>query len=71
MTHDRRLVFDVSSLARWAGPPGGIVRVEQELLRAWGDTVLPAVFDPDLGSDRGIRSEWRTPLFDNRAALVL
>ena len=71
MTHDRRLVFDVSSLARWAGPPGGIVRVEQELLRAWGDTVLPAVFDPDLGRYRGIRAEWRAPLFDNRAALVL
>lgn len=66
-----RLVFDVSSLARWAGPPGGIVRVEQELLRAWGDTVVPAVFDPDRGVYRQIRRDWLKPLTDDRAALVL
>jgi hypothetical protein len=31
---ERRIVLDVSSLARWSGPPVGIRRVESELARA-------------------------------------
>lgn len=71
MSQPTRLVFDVSSLARWAGPPGGIVRVEQELLRAWGTSVVPAVFDPDRGCYRRITPKWLDPLVHDRAALVL
>jgi glycosyltransferase involved in cell wall biosynthesis len=71
MHGERRLIFDVSSLARWSGPPSGIVRVEQELLRAWGSTVVPAVFDPDLGRYRTIAPAWRDRLLGDAAALVL
>ena len=70
----RRLVFDVSSLARWAGPPGGIARVEQELLTAAladRPDILPAVFDPDSGRYRRIRDEWRDIILGGEGAVVL
>lgn len=46
---DGRIVFDLSSAARWSGPPVGIVRVQRELglwaRRRWPRTQF-AIFDP-------------------------
>lgn len=69
-----RLVFDVSSLARWVGVPGGIVRVEHELLKAFRSQqpdIVPAVFDPVLGCYRTIRDEWRDVILGESGAVRL
>jgi glycosyltransferase involved in cell wall biosynthesis len=45
-----RIIFDVSTSLRWAGPPSGIVRVERELALWAHDNVadvLYAFFDPN------------------------
>lgn len=39
-----RLLFDLSTLARWAGPPVGIIRAERELARFARDHLEHAVF---------------------------
>ena len=69
-----RLVLDVSSLARWAGPPAGIVRIEQELLnaaRADRPDIILAVFDPARGHYRSIREAWRKVILSGDGAVVL
>ncbi len=69
-----RLVFDVSSLARWAGPPGGIVRVERELLEAARldrPDIIPAVFDPSREMYRLLQPAWRDLVLGSDGAVVL
>ena len=56
-----RLLFDVSSLARWTGTPVGIPRVEHELAGyafAHPDAITLIVFDPRIGCFRALRREW-------------
>jgi glycosyltransferase involved in cell wall biosynthesis len=55
-----RLVLDVTSTCRWTGPPVGIVRVEQELIRyaiATRPDVVFAFHHPSLG-DRTLNPAW-------------
>ncbi|WP_426958166.1 glycosyltransferase family 4 protein [Muricoccus radiodurans] len=54
-------MLDVSSLARWSGPPVGIARVEHALATAVmrrPDAVL-AFYDRATGSFRALRPEWQ------------
>lgn len=56
----RRLLLDVSSLARWTGPPVGIARVEHALARAARTrphTTL-CFWDKRAGQFRNLRPEW-------------
>jgi glycosyltransferase involved in cell wall biosynthesis len=55
-----RLVLDISSTCSWTGPPVGIVRVEQELIRyaiAARPDVVFAFHHPSLG-DRTLNPAW-------------
>ena len=55
-----RLVLDVTSTCGWAGPPVGIIRVEQELIRyavARRPDVVFAFHHPSLG-DRTLNPAW-------------
>jgi glycosyltransferase involved in cell wall biosynthesis len=67
-----RLVIDVSSIARWAGPPVGITRVEQQLA-AWArhqlNGTLFALFDPRQLRYREVRSPWLESILDGQASL--
>lgn len=57
-----RVLFDISTSMRWAGPPVGIVRVERELA-LWADRnvtdVVFVFFDPALLAYREIRCDAR------------
>jgi len=58
---DGRLVLDVSTLARWTGPPVGIVRVEHALAhqaRAWRTDASFAFHDPQSGLFHGLDPRW-------------
>ena len=56
-----RMLFDVSTLARWAGPPVGIIRVEHELAR-WAAEhtkhVVFVFFDLRSGVYREVNKKW-------------
>jgi glycosyltransferase involved in cell wall biosynthesis len=57
----KRIVFDISMLARWAGPPAGIVRVERELARWARANLRELVFvflDPHTRSYRELNPRW-------------
>ena len=58
----RRLIVDVSSIARWVGPAVGIVRVERELAAFAeahrSDTVL-SFYDPRIRQFRALRPRWK------------
>jgi len=53
-----RIVFDISSLARWTGPPVGIVRAQRELA-LWAREYRPdtafVFFDPSIMGYRAVR----------------
>jgi glycosyltransferase involved in cell wall biosynthesis len=57
-----RLILDISTIARWTGPPVGIVRVEFELaqhaMRRRHDVQL-TFYDPLSGGLRALRPEWQ------------
>jgi glycosyltransferase involved in cell wall biosynthesis len=65
-----RLFFDISSLARWAGPSVGIARVERELA-LWARQHVPEVefvlFDPAEQNFRSINEQWRDPVLQGEA----
>jgi glycosyltransferase involved in cell wall biosynthesis len=57
MTDAGRLFLDVSTLARWTGPPTGMIRVESELriaAKALGIDVEPVFFDPSIQAFRSL-----------------
>jgi glycosyltransferase involved in cell wall biosynthesis len=58
----QRLILDTTTIARWTGPPVGIVRVEQELalhaLRQRPDVVL-TFYDEASGALRELAPRWR------------
>jgi glycosyltransferase involved in cell wall biosynthesis len=58
---DSRVILDISSLARWIGPPVGMTRVEHELaayvIRARPDIVL-SIYDPMIGAFRTLDPAW-------------
>lgn len=57
-----RLILDISTVARWTGPPVGIVRVEHELaqhaLRQRPDVLL-SFYDPTTDSLRALAPRWQ------------
>jgi glycosyltransferase involved in cell wall biosynthesis len=56
-----RLLLDVSSLARWTGPPSGMIRVESELLFAaptLDRETIPVFFDPVKKHFRTLHPRW-------------
>lgn len=56
-----RLILDVSTLARWTGPPVGIVRVEHALAHhapRWRPDTALAFQDPDSGIFRELDPRW-------------
>ena len=67
-----RILLDVSTLLRWAGPPAGIVRVEYELAH-WAkkhtDHVVFAFFDPESRSYRELNKKWITPLIEGTVSI--
>jgi glycosyltransferase involved in cell wall biosynthesis len=60
-----RIIFDLSSIASWSGPPVGISRVQNALatyaLTALPDVVL-SVFDKATSSLRAVNPEWARQL---------
>jgi glycosyltransferase involved in cell wall biosynthesis len=67
-----RLILDVSSLVRWAGPPVGIVRVESEIAAAATAASLPlelAFFDPAKQVFRSLAPAWAEALLGWHAAI--
>jgi glycosyltransferase involved in cell wall biosynthesis len=67
-----RLILDVSSLVRWAGPPTGIVRVESEIAAAATVASLPlelAFFDPSKQVFRSLAPAWAEALLGWHAAI--
>jgi len=50
-SYSRRIIFDASTLARWFGPPVGIVRVEHELAR-WAHKHMPEVIFAGFNPNR-------------------
>ncbi len=67
-----RLIFDVSSLARWTGPSVGIVRVERQLA-LWACENLHniefAVFDPVAQVYRAVNGRWRDAVLNGSAII--
>lgn len=67
-----RLIVDVSTNARWTGPPVGIVRVEQEIalqaLRRGGAAEF-AFYDPSIPGLRAVAPRWRERLIGPGAVL--
>ncbi len=67
-----RVMFDVSTLSRWAGPDIGIIRVERELARWALQHVKNAVFvffDPKAGAYREVKREWIAPIIEGTASI--
>ena len=67
-----RVLFDVSTLARWAGPAVGIIRVEHELVR-WADehakNVRFVFFDLRRGVYREVNKKWISPLIERTVSI--
>ncbi len=67
-----RLVFDISSLVRWSGPPVGIVRVQRELA-LWARRRIPgvrfAIFDPASMAFRHAAPRYLDDLLSGAASL--
>ncbi len=58
---DGRTILDVSSLARWVGPPDGILRVEHALAayaRAERPDIVLSVYDAAAASFREVSEAW-------------
>ena len=56
-----RIIFDVSSIARWVGPPVGIIRAEHALAtfaRAKRPDIVLAIYDSVTASFREISARW-------------
>jgi glycosyltransferase involved in cell wall biosynthesis len=68
-----RLIVDLSTLARWSGPPTGMIRVESELARAAqesGDESLRmAFYDPRDHAFHAFASRWEQVLLSPYGAL--
>lgn len=68
----QRLILDVSTIARWAGSPTGITRVEQALARYARDhrpDIVLALFDSQALAFRRISDGWADRLIGWDAAL--
>jgi glycosyltransferase involved in cell wall biosynthesis len=65
-----RVVYDLTTLFHWTGPPSGIVRVDQAFAH-WACDRLPgadfAVFDPRVRQFRKVADRWVEPLIAGRA----
>src|SRR6516162_808366 len=58
----QRLILDISTIARWTGPPVGIVQVEYELALHAAPRrpdVQLTFYDPVTESLRALRPEWQ------------
>ena len=69
---ERRLVFDVSTIADWVDTPVGTIRIERALAARACLHVRPvvfAVFDPIKGAYREIRDEWRDAIIAGKAVI--
>jgi hypothetical protein len=66
----RRIVYDMTTLLHWTGPPSGIVRVDHAFAQ-WARERLPdadfAVFDPAIRRYRKVADRWVEPLISDRA----
>lgn len=65
-----RIVFDISTLARWSGPSVGIVRVERELAlwaRKHKSGVVFVMFDPLSQNYRPIQGRWLDAILEGSA----
>jgi glycosyltransferase involved in cell wall biosynthesis len=69
-----RLIYDLSSLARWTGSAVGIVRTDREFA-LWARANLPdtvfAFFDPDRQRFRAVKSTWIDALLGGEARIDL
>ncbi len=57
----RRIIFDVSSIARWVGPPVGIIRAEHALstfAKANRPDIVLAIYDSVTKSFREVSARW-------------
>ena len=68
----RRLIMDVSSIARWVGPAVGIVRAERELAefaRTHRTDVVLSFYDPDRKAFRILQPHWIGPVLGWHGAI--
>jgi glycosyltransferase involved in cell wall biosynthesis len=65
----RRVIYDMTTLFHWSGPPSGIVRVDNAFAH-WARDRLPdthfAVFDQGIGRFRKVADRWVEPLIADR-----
>jgi len=74
MTGGCRIIFDVSSIARWTGPPVGIARVENALAAyaiAHRPDVVLSIYDQGTGSFRVLDPKWAAQLIGWDASLEI
>ena len=74
MTGGRRIIFDVSSIARWTGPAVGIARVENALAAyamAHRPDIVLSIYDPGTGSFRRLKPEWAAQVIGWDASLEI
>ena len=74
MTGGRRVIFDVSSIARWTGPAVGIARVENALAAyamAHRPDIVLSIYDPGTGSFRALEPEWAAQIIAWDASLEI
>ena len=74
MTGGRRIIFDVSSIARWTGPAVGIARVENALAAyaiAHRPDIILSIYDPGTGSFRALDPKWAAQVIGWDASLEI
>jgi glycosyltransferase involved in cell wall biosynthesis len=65
-----RIVYDLTTLLHWSGPPSGIVRVDHAFAQWACSNMLDAdfaVFDPRVEQFRKVEPRWVEPLIAGRA----
>jgi hypothetical protein len=69
-----RVIFDISTVARRSGTPGGIGRVERELalhaLRTEPDIAF-SIYDHSIGNFRLVKREWAAEIIGTEAIVDL
>ncbi len=74
MSGGGRVVFDVSSIARWTGPAVGIARVENALAAyaiAHRPDIILSIYDPRTGYFRALDPQWAAAVIGWDASLEI
>ncbi|MGA3398685.1 MAG: hypothetical protein ABSC95_05660 [Acetobacteraceae bacterium] len=68
----RRVVVDVSTIARWTGPPVGIMRAQYELAaqaQSWREGAALGLWDRSAGRFRALQPGWAPTVLSWQGAI--